>query len=380
MKKRFYRVPVVIEIIYIILFQLPANFLKKNWHIVKIVLIGIGCVGIGIWLFINFDEIRICLAEKSRHYFSDKNPKGELIKVILTIIAGIVAVFVWHTGYRRAKATEKQLKLIEKGNIETRFNNAVGHLGNENSAVVLGGIHALHQIAVENKNYTQIIHNLFCDYIRENSAKIYIKNDFEKMPDYCPVIIQTLLDYLFKPYNNKDSVYKDFKSDLSFSTLINYDFSGELNNIIFNECIIERCDFRGELLNDEDRGSFRKDFSLCTLNNCFFNGSTLISCSFFGNKLIDCEFNGTLTKCNFTNGTFINCIFFGGTLTECIFKYGTLEDCYFIHNDEDFYYESKLNNCDFENVELIKTELPENKITEKQTETKKSTKSKTKKQ
>jgi len=298
------------------------TFFKNNW---KITLIIIGIIFL-LLFFCFFGKI-------SDYFFENNKTQGELLKVFLTAIAGIVAVFVWHTGYKRAKATEKQIKVMEKGNIETRFNNAVGHLGNENSAVVLGGIHTLHQIAVENESYTQVVHNIFCSYIRENSAKLYEKVDFEKTPDYCPVIIQTLIYYMFKPYNNRDSVYKAFDSDLSFSNLKNCDFKFvDIEYVNFHNCVLESC-----------------DFSVGTLTNC----------SFFDGTLTDCKFNvGTLTYCDFGNGTLAKCDFSVRTLTNCNFNNARLIDC-----------------RNIETAKLIDTELPLNKITEK-----KSTKSKTKKQ
>jgi len=299
-----------------------VNFSKRNWKTILIVtMIVTGCVLLCLFFWF-FGKI-------SNHFFENETPQGELLKVFLTTIGGIVAIFALYY-------TAKRIKVMEKGNVETRFNNAVGHLGNANSAVILGGIHALHEIAVENKNYTKIVHNLFCSYLRENSAKLYENFDFEKTPDYCPVIIQILINYLFKPYNNKDSVYKNFESDLSFSTLINcnfnkfeiknvifsnYDFSGvEIKNVVFSNCILENCNF--------DNG---------TLTNCVFDNGTLTRCDFI---------NGTLTRCIFGRGTLTDCKFWGGTLTNCFFNNAKLIDCYNI-----------------ETAKLIYTELPPNKIT-----------------
>jgi len=271
-------------------------FFKMNWHIIKTIFIGIGCAGIAIsfYLFIiNFDKLSI--------YFVNNNPQGELFKVVLTSIGGLAALFVlYYTALR--------VRVMEKGNVEIRFNNAVGHLGSENPAVVLGGIHALHEIAVENDNYRRIVHNLFCSYLRENSAKLYEKIDFEKTPDYCPVIVQTLINYLFKPYNNRDSVYKDFKSDLSFSTLKNCNFYNlKIKNANFSHCILENC-----------------RFNFGALTGCYFRDAILKKCDF---------------------------------LSE------TLKECHFIYDEG---HSAKLIDCcNVEDAKLIDTELPKNQITEK---------------
>ncbi len=110
-------------------------------------------------------------------FFEKDNASGELFKVVLTTIGGIGALIALYYAARRVQA-------MEKGNVDTRFNNAVGHLGSENPTVILGAVHALHQISIKHKSYTQVIHNLFCSYLRENSAKFYEKSEYEKN---CPV-------------------------------------------------------------------------------------------------------------------------------------------------------------------------------------------------
>ena len=122
--------------------------------------------------------------------------------VIITSIFALVRHFMQKN---KPEKIAEQTQVMHKDNVDNRFNNAVRHLGNENPAVVLGGVHALHLIAVENENYRQVIHNLFCSYLRENSDKHYKDFDFENIPDYCPIIIQILIDYLFKSYNGKDN-------------------------------------------------------------------------------------------------------------------------------------------------------------------------------
>ena len=292
-----------------------------------------------------FDDI-------SNNYFSKDNPKGELIKVFLTFIAGIIALLVWHSSYRRAKATEKQLKIMEKGNIESRFNNAVGHLGNENPTIVLGGIHVLHQIAVENENYTRVIHNLFCNYLRENSTKLYPEkrsysdsgrlvqvSAVEGTPK-CPIIIQTLIDYLFKEYNNKDSVYNGFDSDLSYSTIKNCDFEkAKIRRVNFNNCIFENCHFFETIL-------LECRFSESILTKCHFSYSTLTECHFSYSTLTECHFCKTLTRC----------YFYQSILTDCVFS-GILTECNFIAYIRGLK-SAELINCEFKTAELIDTVLP----------------------
>ena len=251
------------------------------------VLLGVAVVAFILWVVLNFD----CLSQ----YFTKDNPHGELFKVCLTAFAGI-GVFITF------RYLGKQVQAMEKGNVDTRFNTAVEHLGSNSSTIVLGGIHALQQIAVSDKNYTTVVHNLFCSYLRENSAELNKVNkaNHEMAPDKCPERIQVLIDYLFKPYNKKESVYKDFETDLSYVELRNCNFNwGTLNNCKFREAFLTECHF--------GRG---------TLNECDFRGGTLTNC-YFAAK--------TFTDCIFSEVTFTNCHFLHRNLTRCSFLYITLD-------------------------------------------------------
>ncbi|MDR0832631.1 MAG: pentapeptide repeat-containing protein [Candidatus Symbiothrix sp.] len=216
----------------------------------------------------------ICNYECLSRFFTKDNPKGELFKVFLTVAAGIVACIALYY-------TAKRVTAIEKSNVDTRFNNAIGHLGNDNPAVVLGGIHVLHQIAIEHENYRQIVHNLFCSYLRENSATLYKGTGKSNPSIKCPVIIQMLIDYLFKPYNEVKNIYH-FDSDLSGSVLKNCNFNtATITNCIFNSGTLTNCIFRFAKLT-------KCSFESTTLTKCGFGGSIVIECSFEKAKLIDC--------------------------------------------------------------------------------------------
>ena len=326
--------------------------MKRQWSTIKILLWIILCLSVTaltVLFILNFRYL-------STH-FTENNPHGELFKVVLTVIAGIIAIVALYYNHRRVTA-------IEKGNVDTRFNNAVGHLGSENPTVVLGGIHALHQIAVKDENYTQVVHDLFCSYLRENSAKLYD----EKTLDKCPVIIQTLIDYLFKSYNGKDLIYKSYASDLSYSIL---------KNCIFRGATFENCNFRGATLT-------KSDFYDTTLTECDFSNVTLAECDFCGVTLTECGFGcAILTKCDFKFATLAKCNFYGATLTKCGFHNAILTKSNF--------YDTVLTECDFSRAELfscygldsakliapyglkfaklIDTELPSNENTQSETET-----------
>jgi len=335
-------------------------FLKKYWKLFVCIILIITLLFLFRYLYCYFDNV-------SNLFFEGSNtPRGEFLKVLLTFIAGIVGILVWITSVNRVKAMEKQTekttKQIEvaiKGNLDSRFNNAVGHLGNESPTVVLGGIHVLHQIAVENKNYTQIVHNLFCSYLRENSSTLYDSVDFKTTPTKCPIIIQTIVDFLFKPYNNEKSVYFEFKSDLSFSKLINCNFQRiDIKKVSFDYCILENCDFTG----DSIKNNLFSDstFYHSTITNCSFNNRNMSNCYFSQSSLSDCHFRlgtyqfyfeglSSLTSCDFIQSTFTECSFSFTKLNKCSFFISKLYSCKF---ELSFIYQnnfsdSLLSQCNF---------------------------------
>ena len=329
----------------------------KIWKWTMRILLIFFCLLILFYFILFFQDISNYFFQVDNVSKFDNTPRGELLKVFLTFIAGIIAILVWHSGYKRVKVMEKQtektaeqIQVMYKGNMDTRFNNAVGHLGNENSAVILGGIHALHQIAVENENYRQVVHNLFCSYLRENSAKLYEKPEFENTPDKCPIIIQTLIDYLFRLYNN-EYIYKNCESDLSFSTLKNCDFSEvTINDVNFSHSVLENCNFSDGILTrckffngilirchfwnravltECNFGGFY--FENRILKECYFTG-TFRNCDFTFTNLINCHFeHGDLTDCDFNTCSLTECTFWGGTLIRCTFSLSFLNNCVFIY-------------------------------------------------
>ena len=315
------------------LFAKLWNSVKKNltilWDNGQKIILSIICLAVVIlivYVVRNFAELS--------EYFKKESPhgEGELFKVVLTTIGGIGALFaLYYTG--------KRVHVMEKGNVETRFNNAVGYFDNANPTVVLGGIHALHQIAVENKKYTQVVHSLFCSYLRENSAKTY-----EGIDNYCPVIIQTLIDYLFRPYNKRESIYKKYHSDLSYSTLKNCDFKDiEMFNVNFSECTLENCNFWGSIWN-------KCFFLRGTLSNCIFTGSSLTECGFWHVNMTECDFSGRtfLNKCGFDGSNLTKCKFKRATLIDCLFSVeATLTDCFFGNMTDCRFDDVTLTTCDF---------------------------------
>lgn len=186
---------------------------------------------------------------------------GELLKVVLTVIVAIGGLYALRLNANR-------IKVMSKGNTDTRFNNAVSQLGSENEAVALGGVYALHEIARENEEtYLEVVHDILCGYVRSESVARYRKFEKEKKQGeklIPSIVIQAIISLLFPRKNIKERLYDDFRSHLYNSILINYNFYGTK---------INRANFNGAKIDD-----------------CFFTEAKMSDTLFIGTKLTDCNF------------------------------------------------------------------------------------------
>ena len=275
--------------------------------VIKIIIIVTGIVLLCLFIYF-FENI-------SNYFFEDKNaprgnaPRGELIKVILTFIAGIVAIgAVYYSA--------KRVQVMEKGNVDTRFKDAALLLANEAAGANISGIYAFHQIAVEaskgdrnERGYVKTIHDILCAFVRENWKKR--QDDNPEVGGKATIVLQTITDVLFK---NKNDIYKEYRSDFS-----NCDFS----DINFGGATITSVDFSFATLRDVN-------FNKATLTDVFFGYATLTDVSFRYATLTEIYFDfGTLTNVGFQSSTLIGVYFFSATLAEVNFYSATISHVHF---------------------------------------------------
>lgn len=175
---------------------------------------------IAYWLFGNTDE-----------------SKGKLLTLLLTIIGAIFAIYGLKINSKRIKQGNEQLKQQDKNNTNTRFKDAVTLLGNDNPAVVLGGIHTLNQIAINNIEYREIVFDILCSYVREKSDGL----NFKLKTGRPSTVVQLIIDILFK---ENWEIYKSYKYNFKNTTFRYVTFQGDLiqnikldiDNCIFYEC------------------------------------------------------------------------------------------------------------------------------------------------
>lgn len=231
---------------------------------------------------------------------TDKNAKS--LQLIFSVIGGLVIIAGLYISYKRVYSIEKsvriqqktlkgQNKIIEnqtieielsrKSQINEQFKIAVEHIGNSNQAVVNGGFIELVFIAEEDpKKYAEIVHKLFCSYLRSESS---MKKEDIQIDYY---LAENILKFLFN-----STILKSKKSDLS--------------NLNFKKCSFEKIQFENVDFSECYMPLKLKDSSFI---NCIFNNTkfvnTNIKLNFF--KAFEKEVNevkkiGTLSNVKFEN-------------------------------------------------------------------------------
>ncbi len=198
-------------------------------------------------------------------FTNEVNKKYESLKLFGLVLAGLIALWNIILANVRLKHSEenisfanknceiankncentiqsldisrKQLSVAQNNAIDQRFKDAIQLLGNEQTATRLGGIYALHHLAIEtkgnDKSYTLSVFNILCSYIRQKTnEKEYMEFHCKKNEDGTfdrnnkpSIEIQTIIDLLFKEVNKDyEPCYKGLIANLSYSNLCGANF------------------------------------------------------------------------------------------------------------------------------------------------------------
>lgn len=91
------------------------------------------------------------------------NPVGEFTtRVTFPIAGGIIAIIALVFTWKRTSAMMRQTDNSYRQIHAEQFKNAVEHLGNEKQAIVLGGVHAMHDLARNNQAYRKQVFEVLC--------------------------------------------------------------------------------------------------------------------------------------------------------------------------------------------------------------------------
>lgn len=245
---------------------------------------------------------------------------GEYVRTVATVLGGALVILGLWINNRRVAEQTRQNNISEKAQLNTRFKDAATLLGSENVSSILSGIYALNQIAMEasvenerQKGYVNIIHDILCAYVRENTDTITNKENgkawrINKKPT---IVIQTVMKVLFK---NNGFIYSDLNTDLSDCVLedinlddaylVNVDFSrtkfirSSIKNTTFISCFLTDA-----FIDDVkfDAGIFDKVIFDCShIKNTSFAESEIKDSDFWDTILVDID----MSYVNFSNVDF----------------------------------------------------------------------------
>lgn len=181
-------------------------------------------IALSILCFRYFDNIRSFLFPQEVTVANSAN--FETIKFLVYIIGGCLLVWQIMLTNRRTKASEQaafasfeNIRIIEKGQVQERFKNAIDQLGSVSEAVNLGAIYTLHHIAKESIELRKSIFDILCSYIRETTS-----NQEYQLKEAPSIKIQSILNLLFNDERERD-IYSLFNADLHNAYLLKADLS-----------------------------------------------------------------------------------------------------------------------------------------------------------
>ncbi|MCL2622992.1 MAG: pentapeptide repeat-containing protein [Planctomycetaceae bacterium] len=132
----------------------------------------------------------------------------------------VVLIIYWQLR-NQSQQMDQQADNTRKQIAAEQFKNAIEHLGSEKQTVVLGGVHALHNLAMTFEEYRKPVFEVLCSFIREETAKeeyhkrvlaVIDFSDATKATPKASIVIQTIVDKLFRYENPDESVYQDHKT------------------------------------------------------------------------------------------------------------------------------------------------------------------------
>lgn len=299
------------------------------WHYIGLLIFGLLLIAV------------IFSSELSDLLFSDKfKHRGEYFtKVILPLAAAVITIVGVILTIKRTNALIQQSKAMEcstielkrqnnklqirfeQEHVENRFNVAIEHLGHDSFSIALSGVYELHQVAIENEKYRNLIFNILCSYVKQNTKHALREGEndnwtklsaIDKKKVRPELIIQTIFDLIFQ--NNNKNIYTNYQADLSHTNLRGINLTGmSFNRTKFDNSFIDG----SSMFTDENHNT---TFTECSFHKVHITGINASKSTF-----INCDFSYSL-MCwnNFYGCTFEQCNFSGADMTCAILSQATI--------------------------------------------------------
>ena len=133
-----------------------------------------------------------------------------------------------------------QSEILKTQSAAEHFKNAIEHLGSEQQPIVLGGVHALHNLAVKNQEYRQPVFEILCSFIRQETVKEEYQARVEAT-NAPSIVIQTIVDKLFRYKTPDKKVYRDHKTEHQYQANLTGAF---LRGVNLRYANLQRADLR----------------------------------------------------------------------------------------------------------------------------------------
>ncbi|MBN2355994.1 pentapeptide repeat-containing protein [candidate division KSB1 bacterium] len=251
--------------------------LKGKKQAAMIIAIPLLFIAVGILLIIAIPELWQWLQPSSAKLAEIRN---NAVKTIFQMVGGLIVIFGLYLTYRRIRASEKNVEVLQDQQVTERFTRAIEQLGSEKLEVRLGAIYALERIAKDSPKDHWTVMEILTAYVRENSKwteekdeewRIFTKdrNLQRKIDIKAKIDIQTIITILGRRSHigNEPDRINLSETDLRLYKFINSDFT----NAVF----------------------YKTHFDGAYIKNTRFDNSYFISASFFQTDIINVSMANT---------------------------------------------------------------------------------------
>lgn len=244
---------------------------------------------------------KVPMLQVENYTFNSTREAAELENMFRTTLTQIAGGFVLFAGayfaWKRVAATERNIEVLEEGQITERFTRAIEHIGSGKTEIRLGGIYALERIAKDSGKDHWTIMEILTAYLRENSPRE--DDDETGVDDYLPIEIRAILEII----HWRNFTYEDDNKVLDFSgSKLQYaNFEGTmLRNAYFVDSNVWMGKFSGANLKGSSylfSNLNYANFSQSNLSETIFVNATLVNATLKGTVASDAQF----AEADFTN-------------------------------------------------------------------------------
>ncbi|MBT3349827.1 MAG: pentapeptide repeat-containing protein [Nitrospinaceae bacterium] len=213
------------------------------------------------------------------------NAENEARKTLAQIFGGLVALVLVFLGWRRVKAAEENVRVMQEGQITERFTRAVEQLGDDKVQIRLGGIYALERIARDSQKDHWTIMEVLTAFVRESAKWDEMT---ESLPDLevpnLPIDIQAALTVI----GRRELAHEDENTPRL-----------DIHGTVLSKAELEKANFSGA--NFRVAGLFRANFSKANLGEADLSLAALSEAKLIGSNLREANlFKARLIKADFT--------------------------------------------------------------------------------